>query len=200
MGVFTEISRRRRREENGSARPSKRRRPLRSLHLSPLYPHPQSLGTHSPASIPLSDRARADKTLQQLYQLYLQPPNTALLHTLYITRTTSNPFVQWTLAHQLRRAAETELLRSFSTPTIAERDILHQAGEAFAALSTLLCEDEWFFGHSQPGIFDAGVFGYTQLLLDAGLRWGAGGNALGEMVRGYGNLVRHREQIARLYF
>ncbi|KAK0889011.1 phosphatidylserine decarboxylase [Friedmanniomyces endolithicus] len=137
-----------------------------------------------------------------LYQLYLHPPNAPLLHTLYIRPCSSNPLVQLATLHTLRHAAELELLKSNppSTPpnTIIEREILADAEQAWEALSALLGEDEWFFGAERAGWFDAGVFGYSELLLGEGLGWGE--NGMGEVVGRFGNLVRHRERVTGMYF
>ncbi|KAK1093409.1 phosphatidylserine decarboxylase [Friedmanniomyces endolithicus] len=137
-----------------------------------------------------------------LYQLYLHPPNAPLLHTLYIAPTSSNPLVQLATLHSLRHAAETELLKSnpASTPpnTILESEILADAEEAWEALSALLGEDEWFSGAERAGWFDAGVFGYSELLLGEGMGWGE--NGMGEVIRRHGNLVRHRERVGGMYF
>ncbi|TKA66886.1 hypothetical protein B0A55_08180 [Friedmanniomyces simplex] len=116
----------------------------------------------------------------------------------------SNTFVQLTIAHKLRRAAEMEILKSnpSSTPstTIIEADIFRDAEEALEALSTLLeKEDEWFFGQEKPALFDASVFAYTELLLDEGVGWREN-NRLGEMVKKHENLVKHRERVKKMYF
>ncbi|KAK5165303.1 hypothetical protein LTR04_001427 [Oleoguttula sp. CCFEE 6159] len=112
----------------------------------------------------------------------------------------SNTFVTMTIAHQLRAAAEAELLKhSPSASKIIDAEALCQeAEEAFKALSTLLGEHEWFFGVEKPGMFDAGVFAYTHLLLDETLGWRE--NRLGVFVGSLENLVRHREGILREYF
>lgn len=96
-----------------------------------------------------------------------------------------------TLAHQLRSAAESELLKSSSK--IDAQSLYHEAKKAFEALSVVLGEDDWFFGSEEPTLFDAGVFAYTHLLLDEDLGWRD--DKLGSSVRERGNLVRHRERI-----
>ncbi|KAK5006962.1 hypothetical protein LTR60_005837, partial [Cryomyces antarcticus] len=136
-----------------------------------------------------------------LYTLYLIPSNfAAVAHPLYISPSSSNTFVTMTIAHQLRAAAEAELLKhSPSASKIIDAEALCQeAEEAFKALSTLLGEHEWFFGVEKPGMFDAGVFAYTHLLLDETLGWRE--NRLGVFVGSLENLVRHREGILREYF
>lgn len=74
----------------------------------------------------------------------------------------------------------------------------NDAQNAFAALSTLLGESEYFFGAGKPSLFDASVFSYTHLLLDEGMGWKED-----RMTRGlekYHNLVQHRERILVVYF
>ncbi|KAK5739564.1 hypothetical protein LTR17_005253 [Elasticomyces elasticus] len=136
-----------------------------------------------------------------LYQLYLHPSNASLLHDLYIRPCSSNPFVQMTIAHQLRSAATSELVKSNpssspSHPTIDEAEIMGDAEEAFAALAELLGGREWFFGQEKPGLFDASVHAYLELLIGEGMQWKE--NKLGEMVKKYEGLVKHREKVKEI--
>jgi len=62
----------------------------------------------------------------------------------------------------------------------------------------LLGEDEWILGAERAGWFDAGVFGYSELVLGEGVGWGE--NGMGKVVRRHGNLVRHWERIRGMYF
>ncbi|KAK5131054.1 hypothetical protein LTR08_001339 [Meristemomyces frigidus] len=133
-----------------------------------------------------------------LFQLYLSPANRSVVHRLYIAPCSSNLFIQLTIAHQLRAAAESEFVKSCSTNTLVEDDIMRDAESALEALATLLGEDDWFFGQGKPGLFDASVFAYTQLVLDEGMQWSE--NKLGELVRSHGSLVQHRERVGGLYF
>ncbi|KAK5683551.1 phosphatidylserine decarboxylase [Elasticomyces elasticus] len=138
-----------------------------------------------------------------LYQLYLQPSNASLLHDLYRRPCSSNPFVQMTIAHQLRSAAMSEILKSNpssspSHPTIDEAEIMGDAEEAFAALAELLGGKEWFFGVEKPALFDASVHAYLELLIGKGMQWKE--NRLGEMVKKYEGLVKHRERVKEMYF
>lgn len=107
-----------------------------------------------------------------------------------------NLFVNLTTAYQLRLAASSELLKH--TPVISASDILRDAAEAFSALSTLLGKAEWFFGAEKPGEFDAAVFAYTHLLLDEDMEWAV--NEVGMELKRWGNLVRHRKRIYKMYF
>jgi len=173
-----------------------RRPALRSLRLSTRQSDTQSLGTVS--SRPYLAHASADGEAQ-LYQLYLNPSNTSLLQRLYIAPCSSNPFVQMTIAYQLRRAAETELVKASASNVLVEDDIMKDAEEAFEALASLLGEDDqWFFGQEKPGLFDASVFAYTHLLLDEAMRWQE--NRLGSMLEKYENLVKHQERVVEMYF
>ncbi|KAK5124682.1 hypothetical protein LTR85_001395 [Meristemomyces frigidus] len=133
-----------------------------------------------------------------LFQLYLTPANDALLQRLYIAPCSSNYFVRMSIAYQLRGAAETELVKSSASNTLVKDDIMRDAAGAFEALATLLGGDAWFFGQEKPGLFDAGVFAYTHLVLDDGMKWQE--NKLAEMVRRHTSLVRHRDRIAKAYF
>ena len=101
-----------------------------------------------------------------------------------------------TIAHQLRSAAAEEL--SKHAATIDVEAMYNDAQNAFAALSTLLDEDDFFFGAGEPSLFDASVFSYTHLLLDEGMGWKED-----RMIRGlkiHHNLVQHRERIFEDYF
>jgi metaxin len=98
----------------------------------------------------------------------------------------------------LRLAAEKELLK-FSTVISAET-LYNQAEEAFAALETLLGRDDWFFGASRPGLFDASVFAYTHLLLDEGLGKGWLDTRLPDALMSRKRLISHRDRILASYF
>lgn len=79
-----------------------------------------------------------------------------------------------------------------------ESDILESADDALSSLSTLLDENEWFFGQEKPDLFDASVFAYTHLLLDKSMKWED--NGLGERLKKYENLVTHQRRIAEMYY
>jgi metaxin len=104
--------------------------------------------------------------------------------------------VRFALASQLQQAARNELLKSSSYIDIF--DLETDAENAFDALSTLLSEDEFFFGRTTPGIFDASVFAYTHLLLDESMHWKY--NRLGQLLRRHPNLVNHRDRLLQAYF
>jgi metaxin len=134
----------------------------------------------------------------QLYQLYLHPSNSTLVHKLYIEPCSSSSFVQLAISHQLREAAEKELAKTSYSSTISEEDTMRDAAKAFAAFSELLGEDQWFFGQKQPSMFDASVFAYTHLILDEDLQWGE--NELGRQLSQHQNLVAHRDRIINQFF
>ncbi|KAI1380956.1 hypothetical protein F4677DRAFT_205599 [Hypoxylon crocopeplum] len=128
-----------------------------------------------------------------LYSLYLSPSNTALLSHLYIAPVSSSRVVRATILHQLRHAAETEILKSMGTPAVNAVVIYDEAGLAINALSTALNSDRWFFGAPVPTLFDAAVFSYTHLLLDDRLPWKD--QKLPNMMKRCQNLVDHRNRI-----
>jgi metaxin len=137
-------------------------------------------------------------TSGQLYCIYLSPNSTTIAEPLYILPASSNPFVRLTIARELRTAAEKELLK-FSTVITAET-LYNQAEEAFAALETLLGKDDWFFGASRPGLFDASVFAYTHLLLDDGLGKGWVDTRLRDALMSRKRLIAHRTRVFSTYF
>ncbi|KAI1104470.1 hypothetical protein F4804DRAFT_306994 [Jackrogersella minutella] len=128
-----------------------------------------------------------------LYSLYISRSNSTLLSQLYVEPASSSQVVRTTVLYQLRQAAEAEILSSIGAPAVHARALYKGAGEAFGALSTALGSDVWFFGASQPGLFDASVFAYTHLLLDQRLAWVD--RTLTEMVEGFPNLIEHRDRI-----
>ncbi|PGH30674.1 hypothetical protein GX50_06538 [[Emmonsia] crescens] len=132
-----------------------------------------------------------------LYTFYLDSQNfNNIGRKLYIDPSTSNPFVRAILAHQLQQAARNELLKTSSF--IDVDDLEAEAKSAFQALSSLLGDDNHFFGRKDPGLFDASVFAYSHLLLDEHLNWKQ--NPLGRYLRRYPNLVQHRQRILDAYF
>ncbi|KAH0293046.1 hypothetical protein KCU62_g1412, partial [Aureobasidium sp. EXF-3399] len=132
-----------------------------------------------------------------LYLLYLCPDNFShVVERLYVTSSSSNTFVAMAISYQLKDAATQELVKV--TPVVKAEDILTEAVDAFAALETLLGEEVWFFGAKGPGLFDAGVFAYTHLLLDESMGWRF--NPLAEKLAGFHNLVGHRNRILERYY
>jgi hypothetical protein len=134
----------------------------------------------------------------QLYQFYLDPANASTPSSLYVEPCSSNPFVQWTIAYQLRTATEQELSKTSASDTIVEEEIMRNASDAFTALSELLGSHEWFFGQHQPGLFDASLFAYTYLILDEGIQWQE--NKLAETLKKHRNLVQHSGKIGEMYY
>jgi metaxin len=135
--------------------------------------------------------------MYQLYNLYLDPLNFSFVtQRLYVQPISSNTLVRTTISHQLRAAAEAELLKYCSV--IDVDDLYSEADKAFKALSILLGEDQWFFGDEMPTLFDASVFAYTQLLLDEKMGWKE--KKLVRTIRERENLVRHRERLLVRYF
>lgn len=100
------------------------------------------------------------------------------------------------LSIQLRDSARNELLKC--SPYIDVGDIYASARKALDALSSLLGDDQFFFGKSDPGLFDASLFAYTHLILDESLGWKH--NPLATDIKKHDNLVQHRERIFNTYF
>lgn len=100
------------------------------------------------------------------------------------------------ISHQLQTAAEAELLKH--TSIIDAADLYSEADKAFEALSTLLGEDDWFFGNEKPALFDASVFAYTHLLLERKMGWKE--EKLCRALRQRENLVRHRQRLLVRYY
>ncbi|KAI1336724.1 hypothetical protein F5Y15DRAFT_193004 [Xylariaceae sp. FL0016] len=130
-----------------------------------------------------------------LYALYLSHSNTKLLTQLYVAPTSTSQVVRSTVLYQLRRAAESEILRSISRPRIDPAALYKGAAEAFEALNTVLADGPWFFDSAQPGLFDATVFSYTHLLLSDSLLWE--NRQLTEILEGFPALIEHRNRILR---
>ena len=101
-----------------------------------------------------------------------------------------------TLSRQLRAAAESELLKQ--SAAIDVQSVYRESDKAFEALSELLGEDEYFFSTAEPGLFDASVFAYTNILLDEGPEWQD--RRMREGLRKCQNLVAHRRRILKTYF
>ena len=132
-----------------------------------------------------------------LYYLYLDHDNFhAVAWPMYVSSASSSYPVQTSLAFQLQNAARDELLK---TNTIIDAQELYaKADEAFQSLSTLLGEDKFFFAQSTPGLFDASLFAYTQIILDNQLNWKS--PALKVALQNHDNLVQHSARLMRGFF
>ncbi|KAB8237414.1 hypothetical protein BDV23DRAFT_193358 [Aspergillus alliaceus] len=131
-----------------------------------------------------------------LYTLYIDNENfSSVARRLYVNPSTTNSLVRSALASQLQQAARDELLKSSQYIDASALEV--EAGDAFEALSTLLDTNEHFFGRSTPGLFDAGVFAYTHLILDEGMGWKR--NRLAELLQKHENLVQHRERLLKYF-
>ncbi|KAI1429153.1 hypothetical protein F5Y12DRAFT_540168 [Xylaria sp. FL1777] len=128
-----------------------------------------------------------------LYTLYLSPANASILAHLYITPATSSRPVRATILYQLKHAAELEILKSTGKDAINPADLYRGAKEAFRALDVVLGDEEWFFGSTVPGLFDATVFSYTHLILNDDLAWE--NRRLNDILREFPCLVSHRNRI-----
>ncbi|KAM0420816.1 hypothetical protein ACHAPT_011346 [Fusarium lateritium] len=125
-----------------------------------------------------------------LYALYLLPANAPLLKTLYLP---SSILLRAPVHHTLHAAATAEILKTTRQATISQFLLFADAAAALKALSTLLNEDEWFFGAEGPGLFDADVFAYTYLMDADALAWED--DSLSECLEGLDNLKSHRERL-----
>ncbi|RMD43198.1 hypothetical protein DV735_g1906, partial [Chaetothyriales sp. CBS 134920] len=131
-----------------------------------------------------------------LYNLYIDADNfRALAWPLYVSTVSRSRAVQLATAKQLRNAALDEL--SKTNPLVDGTSLYDAADEAFRALSTLLGTRDFFSG-AEPGLFDAGLFAYTHLLLGFEPRWAT--SQLVDMLKKYDNLVAHRDRLLRQYF
>ena len=145
----------------------------------------------------LAPQAITNPLFTQLYSLYLVPPNfDAVAFPLYIAPITTNYLVRLSLAHQLRAAAEGELLKQ--SARVDTEAIYQGSDKAFEALSELLGDEDYYFGEKRPGLFDASVFAYTNVILDEGLDWKD--TRMVEGLLTYSNLAEHRERILGAYF
>lgn len=149
--------------------------------------------------VPYDSRSTRSSCLanpSQLYMLYLDSENfEAVARRLYVIPATTNSIVRAALGIQLQQAARDELLKTSKYIDVA--DLEGDAGSAFEALSSLLGEDEHFFGRPKPGLFDASVFAYTHLILDESMGWKQ--NRLAQLLREHSNLVQHRERLVRFF-
>lgn len=134
---------------------------------------------------------------------------------LYAHAASTSSLVRSALASQLRTAAAAEVWGSSSgaqaVTAAATAQLYRDAEAALSALSTLLDNgDDYFFGSSEPTLFDAAVFSYTHLLLEDGddddddddgqprFRWH--NPVLPDLVRAHPQLVQHRDRIVARYW
>lgn len=104
--------------------------------------------------------------------------------------------VRVTLAHKLRAAAKSELLKH--SAVIDVESLYTECERAFAALSELLGDDRYFFAIEEPCLFDASVYAYTNVLLDG--RFAFKERRMLRILRKHANLVQHRQRIHERYF
>ena len=143
--------------------------------------------------------ALIDHTIRSawLYYLYLDEDNfQAVAWPMYVASASASFMVRKALAYQLQNAAKEELLKT--NITIDGPELYRRAEEAFQSLSTLLGDDKFFFGQTTPGLFDASLFAYTQIILDDGIEWKS--PALKVTLQRHRNLVQHRARLVRGFF
>ena len=143
--------------------------------------------------------ALIDHTIRSawLHYLYLDHDNFhAVAWPMYVSSASNSYPIQTSLAYQLQNAARDELLK---TNTVVDAQELYaKADKAFQSLSTLLGDNKFFFAQSTPGLFDASLFAYTQIILDDQLDWKS--TALKLVLQNHDNLVRHRARLIRGFF
>ncbi|PTB40839.1 hypothetical protein M441DRAFT_193968 [Trichoderma asperellum CBS 433.97] len=173
-------------------------KPTIPLTGSKIERYAKDHSSHEIPSDPSTSRIEAYEALLSqslrpawLYTLYLDPLNTTLLSTLYLP---PSPILQLPSLHTLRNAATAEILKTTRSAIISPLQLLSDATDALRSLSALLSDDEWFFGSSEPGLFDAEVFAYTHLILDPEFGW-ADDNSLTKCLAKFGNLVEHRRRL-----
>ncbi|KAM7221103.1 hypothetical protein V8F06_003488 [Rhypophila decipiens] len=184
--------------------------------------HPRQEAYQSLLDVPLRN--------SWLYTLYLDPTNSNLVEKLYIHPSSSSYWIRATLRHQLRRAAESAILTTTHSVSsggpahgvVHPDEIYRSAKEALEALAYELSIDNrggaegntgWFFGATEPGLFDAEVFAYVYLMVrffsrpesaegekESGLEEEETRPWLGNLVRqaGEGELVGHMNRILEL--
>lgn len=133
-----------------------------------------------------------------LHTLYLHPSNyNAVARPLYIEPATSSSLVHRSLTRTLQSAALQEVVTASQSPVVDLEALYRESHNAFAALSELLGDDQWFFGEAHPGLMDASVFAYTHLLLDTAMGWDEEKERMGMELRegGWRNLVEHRRRV-----
>ena len=143
--------------------------------------------------------ALIDHTIRSawLYYLYLDDGNfDAVAWPLYVASASSSYAVRLCLGRQLRTAARDELLKTITI--IDPQELYRQAEQAFHSLSTLLGADKFFFGQTTPGLFDASLFAYTQIILDDSLNFS--NPTLKKALQDQANLVQHRDRLIRGFF
>ncbi|RCI09152.1 hypothetical protein L249_1569 [Ophiocordyceps polyrhachis-furcata BCC 54312] len=154
-------------------------------HVSDSTPHP-----HPPPPPKLEPYlALLTHTIRSawLYALFL-PANEPLLTKLYLSHPSATP-----PPFRLRSLRTTlDTLSSHRQHHPSPDALLADTRRAFTALDTLLGDDEsWFFGLSNPGLFDAHVFSYTYLILNPPVPWAAGDFPLRDCLVGCRRLLAH---------
>jgi metaxin len=93
------------------------------------------------------------------------------------------------------------LLASRDGQTVDVDDVYASAALALEAFALLLEEEEWLLGGDGKGgatLLDAGLFAYTQLLLDEKMGWKD--RRLVKAVLARPKLVAHRERMLQRYW
>lgn len=143
----------------------------------------------------------------------------------HIDTATSIGVVQDVLAWQLQNEAADEITGGSGAvwPVVDAAAVYAEAAEALAALGVVLGDSRWFGRRKEapeerisledegvgnwevPGLLDAGVFGYTHVIMEMleGLpeeKGTEGARGLVAALREQDNLVEHRERVLRNYY
>jgi len=100
----------------------------------------------------------------QLFHMYLTPNFELFTVPCYINAQSSSSLVRAMSTYELRKAAETELLKY--SPKIDQQSLYDEARDAFRALDWYCREKIHILEDLKPAFLDAAIFAYTSLLWD----------------------------------
>jgi len=96
--------------------------------------------------------------------MYLTPNFELFTVPCYINPQSSSPIVRAMSTHELRKAAEMELLKY--SPKIDRQSLYNEARQAFWALNWYCNQKFYVLNDRKPTLLDAAIFAYTCLLWD----------------------------------
>ena len=100
----------------------------------------------------------------QLFHMYLTPNFELFTVPCYINTQSSSPIVRASNTHELRKAAEMELLKY--SPKIDRQSLYDEARHAFWALDRYCHNKFYVVNDRKPTLLDAAIFAYACLLWD----------------------------------
>ncbi len=127
-----------------------------------------------------------------LFTMYMEPRNAGLASRLFIDGDVAWP-ASLLVRHSTRSSVHEVLAGGLAT-YYSKEEIYADADAAWAALSALLGNDDYFA--SPPGLLDAAVFSYTHLILSLPLDFSA--RDIRISLSQYKNLIAHHERIDQL--